>query len=96
MGCVGVGFEVEVRASYIALLGKDLLGYAHMRTLYSHSVVEVVERNQDCIAVGNERRMIRLVVGSSYWGMLPGLRECTHLFLGICVSPSGLVLTVID
>jgi hypothetical protein len=61
MGRVGVGFE-EVRAYDVVPLGKDrLLGCARLRILHSYGVV-VVERNWDCIPVGNERRMIRLVV----------------------------------
>ena len=58
---VGVGFE-EVRAYNVVPLGKDrLLGCARLRILHSHGV-GVVEQNRDCIPVGNERRMVRLVV----------------------------------
>jgi hypothetical protein len=41
-------------------------GYARLRILHLHRVV-VVEQNRDCIPVGNERRMIRLVVLVEDW-----------------------------
>ena len=47
-------------------------------------VVRVVERNWDCTPVGNEQRTIRLVlvvVDSSCWNKLPGLRSYPEIYV---------------